>query len=101
MDQLFRQELAHHRLLFLQLVHGRLYFSATEFVNWQARHDLQLLAVAAEREGTDQSLFDAVAAVGTDRKSTRELQSQSNLVCRLLLEKKKKKNILLAQKIYR
>src|SRR2546427_3284000 len=26
-----------------------------------------------------------------DRKSTRELQSQSNLVCRLLLEKKKKK----------
>src|SRR2546430_9115582 len=31
-----------------------------------------------------------VAAEGlADRKSTRELQSQSNLVCRLLLEKKK------------
>src|SRR2546427_5046832 len=30
-------------------------------------------------------------AVVLDRKSTRELQSQSNLVCRLLLEKKKKK----------
>src|SRR2546427_1136904 len=28
--------------------------------------------------------------VPTDRKSTSELQSQSNLVCRLLLEKKKK-----------
>src|SRR2546427_3361546 len=27
---------------------------------------------------------------GRDRKSTSELQSQSNLVCRLLLEKKKK-----------
>src|SRR5688572_31969671 len=27
-----------------------------------------------------------------DRKSTSELQSQSNLVCRLLLEKKKKQN---------
>src|SRR2546430_5866632 len=28
-------------------------------------------------------------AAGRDRKSTSELQSQSNLVCRLLLEKKK------------
>src|SRR2546427_1801605 len=32
-----------------------------------------------------------LALDGRDRKSTRQLQSQSNLVCRLLLEKKKKK----------
>src|SRR5256886_13600250 len=44
--------------------------------------------------------FDAMARseaklIYLDRKSTRpELQSQSNLVCRLLLEKKKKKNTI-------
>src|SRR2546430_5482988 len=33
---------------------------------------------------------DAMTSWQLDRKSTSELQSQSNLVCRLLLEKKKK-----------
>src|SRR5256886_13173752 len=32
------------------------------------------------------------AAIGRSEEHTSELQSQSNLVCRLLLEKKKKKN---------
>src|SRR2546430_8040738 len=32
--------------------------------------------------------------VGRSEEHTSELQSQSNLVCRLLLEKKKKKNVL-------
>src|SRR2546430_8744973 len=34
-----------------------------------------------------------LAAVGRSEEHTSELQSQSNLVCRLLLEKKKKKQI--------
>src|SRR2546427_1265724 len=34
------------------------------------------------------------AACGRSEEHTSELQSQSNLVCRLLLEKKKKKNII-------
>src|SRR2546430_6416684 len=55
-------------------------------------------AAASEHGGgglisLDKSLIvQAVNFVIQDRKSTRlELQSQSNLVCRLLLEKKKKK----------
>src|SRR2546427_2600193 len=36
--------------------------------------------------------LDAVALFGRSEEHTSELQSQSNLVCRLLLEKKKKKN---------
>src|SRR2546427_10212628 len=35
---------------------------------------------------------DAAAGEGRSEEHTSELQSQSNLVCRLLLEKKKKKN---------
>src|SRR2546427_8886968 len=45
------------------------------------------------RESPDQLRPDQLRkgqiAPARDRKSTRELQSQSNLVCRLLLEKKK------------
>src|SRR2546430_9026071 len=38
--------------------------------------------------------FDVGRAVRRSEEHTSELQSQSNLVCRLLLEKKKKNNIL-------
>src|SRR2546427_7802626 len=40
-------------------------------------------------------LFYALSAVGRSEEHTSELQSQSNLVCRLLLEKKKKKMIVI------
>src|SRR2546430_12840278 len=43
-------------------------------------------AAFAEKEGPG---FLVLRGQGGDRKSTSELQSQSNLVCRLLLEKKK------------
>src|SRR2546427_2016775 len=41
---------------------------------------------------------DQNASAGRSEEHTSELQSQSNLVCRLLLEKKKKKNIKIAEK---
>src|SRR5688572_31598685 len=46
-------------------------------------------------ELTERQLVDVAGApvdVGRSEEHTSELQSQSNLVCRLLLEKKKKKN---------
>src|SRR2546427_5215212 len=42
-------------------------------------------------EGAGAKILGGIKIGDKDRKSTRELQSQSNLVCRLLLEKKKKK----------
>src|SRR2546430_10304088 len=46
-------------------------------------------------------LPSTAASMGTtDRKSTSELQSQSNLVCRLLLEKKKKKLVTIRKTSY-
>src|SRR5688572_31887531 len=45
-------------------------------------------AEAIEKDGVD----DTVSAVLRSEEHTSELQSQSNLVCRLLLEKKKSKN---------
>src|SRR5688572_32021787 len=55
----------------------------------------------ADRAGGDQDVEDRAEAEASDQadrhvarseEHTSELQSQSNLVCRLLLEKKKKKN---------
>src|SRR2546427_3687337 len=52
----------------------------------------QATTVASVREESGRVIARSV--LPTDRKShTSELQSQSNLVCRLLLEKKKKKKI--------
>src|SRR2546430_11345117 len=50
--------------------------------------------VRPEREGRTVAHRRArrLRAVGRSEEHTSELQSQSNLVCRLLLEKKKKKN---------
>src|SRR2546427_9529123 len=53
------------------------------------QNDVQVNGVTV-RKG---SVGAFLASVREDRKSTRLLQSQSNLVCRLLLEKKKKKQI--------
>src|SRR2546427_2037951 len=45
-----------------------------------------------DRTGSCRSLPEGQAAGRRSEEHTSELQSQSNLVCRLLLEKKKKKN---------
>src|SRR2546427_9358910 len=50
------------------------------------------LHAQAEDEGAHQQA-DAGRAQGRSEEHTSELQSQSNLVCRLLLEKKKTKNL--------
>src|SRR3989475_4178386 len=51
-----------------------------------ARNPGQALDLARART------YDLILADGRSEEHTSELQSQSNLVCRLLLEKKKKKN---------
>src|SRR2546427_4685911 len=70
---------------------------------WRALYGISALAIAAHIAGDVITsygtmvlapLSDWRAAIGTTRSEehTSELQSQSNLVCRLLLEKKKKNN---------
>src|SRR2546430_8454382 len=49
-----------------------------------------LESVEAQRPGSTQSLRPRIGAEERSEEHTSELQSQSNLVCRLLLEKKKK-----------
>src|SRR5688572_31475165 len=51
------------------------------------------LQFRAERAVVPKAIDSAVNLGGRSEEHTSELQSQSNLVCRLLLEKKKKKNI--------
>src|SRR5688572_31699927 len=57
-----------------------------------------LEAVLAQRAGRDglvgsvEAVADEGVALARSEEHTSELQSQSNLVCRLLLEKKKNKN---------
>src|SRR2546427_12084289 len=48
-------------------------------------------STAASRPAVSMAVRTAVSAGGRSEEHTSELQSQSNLVCRLLLEKKKKK----------
>src|SRR2546430_13153527 len=50
---------------------------------------------AAEQAQLVRAAADDSAKILRSEEHTSELQSQSNLVCRLLLEKKKKKNITL------
>src|SRR2546430_4661183 len=45
--------------------------------------------------GADKISINSAALADRSEEHTSELQSQSNLVCRLLLEKKKKTNILI------
>src|SRR5688572_31356542 len=73
---------------------GRRVHPARERPRAEAAHQ-HLRAVREDRESPGHHDRESDAersgwATG-DRKSTSELQSQSNLVCRLLLEKKKKK----------
>src|SRR2546430_15821783 len=56
---------------------------------------LKILDLWAQRDATDSRIDlyrGQVYVVKRSEEHTSELQSQSNLVCRLLLEKKKKKN---------
>src|SRR2546427_8259835 len=56
------------------------------------RQDHRLAAQVGDRPDVLPD-HDAVTTVGRSEEHTSELQSQSNLVCRLLLEKKKQKQI--------
>src|SRR5688572_33379029 len=62
---------------------------ARDLVERPRRLDQRLTVedVATKRERVDR--LDAAGAAGRSEEHTSELQSQSNLVCRLLLEKKK------------
>src|SRR2546430_16699146 len=68
-------------------------------VQLKRRHDLipSVVAVVKGHAGYERETLEALVAargraVERSEEHTSELQSQSNLVCRLLLEKKKKKN---------
>src|SRR2546430_5166650 len=62
--------------------------------------DVRIEAVRGEVKS---SLFEAIDAVGESpqrsEEHTSELQSQSNLVCRLLLEKKKNEQISMTEQL--
>src|SRR2546427_9184008 len=65
---------------------------------------LDELHAARPVETAEEDLFEGGVGGGRGHRSeehTSELQSQSNLVCRLLLEKKKKKKITHLQIIYK
>src|SRR2546421_7960417 len=57
---------------------------------------------APQRVDDRQAVIEVVKGVGVDRSEehTSELQSRSDLVCRLLLEKKKKTSIMLVDGAY-
>src|SRR2546427_8788541 len=60
-------------------------------VNRNIQTLLELVPGTSESTFQHSQFFNAAGSLqAKDRKSTSELQSQSNLVCRLLLEKKKK-----------
>src|SRR2546427_8510224 len=60
----------------------------------QTQGRLDSISLAAQREPQDEALAllreEYLSSVPRSEEHTSELQSQSNLVCRLLLEKKKK-----------
>src|SRR5688572_32269788 len=68
--------------------------SFNEFITQQSRGKLIYLIEELGRRPEDkQSIWipEGLVGIGRSEEHTSELQSQSNLVCRLLLEKKKKK----------
>src|SRR2546430_9387142 len=75
--------------------HDAPHAGAGEWLHWA--YSANTVAPACTRSPTATRTVDRAAA-GTNRSEehTSELQSQSNLVCRLLLEKKKKEQLSLA-----
>src|SRR2546423_10486790 len=59
--ELATQQIAHHRLLFLQLRDGRIELRFAEFVQRHILHDLPFSAARSNRERADQAFFDAIA----------------------------------------
>src|SRR2546427_7775909 len=83
-----RSTLFPYTTLFRSRLHGLLHRTDADLQALHVTHRLGQHPLLVER--------DATHAEPEDRRSeehTSELQSQSNLVCRLLLEKKKKRNI--------
>src|SRR2546427_7748518 len=68
----------------------RLFKEATQFVTELAAQGKTILFVGTKRQAQD-AIAEEAQRCGRSEEHTSELQSQSNLVCRLLLEKKKKK----------
>src|ERR1043166_470210 len=60
---LARQQLAHHRLLFFQFVDRGVDLCPAEIIDGQALYNLKALAVATQREGANQILFDPVTSI--------------------------------------
>src|SRR2546427_3767786 len=81
---LFRSGPEHALACFLGIGHGE---EAHQDVGQAQRAEHQR---HAEADGRDRVLDEAARAHDRSEEHTSELQSQSNLVCRLLLEKKKK-----------
>src|SRR5688572_31600270 len=68
------------------------YFNQTRFSNkWGTWTDIHLRTKEDFVSGISQSILRLGLTYYRSEEHTSELQSQSNLVCRLLLEKKKKK----------
>src|SRR2546430_4117201 len=69
------------------------------WANSRSRSDASLECAAGERapnnprDGLERASLRAAVRVRRSEEHTSELQSQSNLVCRLLLEKKKKNRL--------
>src|SRR2546430_9489775 len=76
-------------------LHDALPISVRKFIVRRARaaRDQRLLLGEFREIDPARCAFDRVSLLMRSEEHTSELQSQSNLVCRLLLEKKKKKTI--------
>src|ERR1039458_3319400 len=61
---LFRQQVRDERLFFLQFIFRHGDFRLAEIIERHALDDFNILAVAADRVAEDQTLLDAVAAIG-------------------------------------
>src|SRR2546427_5815769 len=57
--------------------------------SWPAEAGASRVAATCRRGSTDDGILHSPSRVARSEEHTSELQSQSNLVCRLLLEKKK------------
>src|SRR2546430_5152752 len=79
-----RSTLFPYTTLFRSLIYQTIDYDAGTHGHWQIR-------IEGRHVVSDDEMLASLAAAHRSEEHTSELQSQSNLVCRLLLEKKKKK----------